>query len=247
MGLSLSQIGEFAFIIASVGVAQGVMPSYIYPVIIASSVITTFTTPYWIRAGQPVYQLLDRKMSPNLKSRLDEYCLLGSEGGKKDWKSIITSTLPRVLIFSVVSFSLLFVIFNYLMPFLDKVELLQKIPPIVYHILLASGILLIITPFLYGIVYNKHKTRELYAELVRENKSNVLVITVWTVFRFIIAGFFVFSVLVKIFSYTKWVIILITILVVIFMVFSNNTLRRFSFIESAFMKNLNAKDQVKKS
>ena len=86
------------------------------------------------------------------------------------------------------------------MPFLDKVELLQKIPPIVYHILLASGILLIITPFLYGIVYNKQKTRELYAELVRENKSNVLVITVWTVFRFIIAGFFVFSVLVKIFS-----------------------------------------------
>ena len=95
-GFTLSQIGEFAFIIAAVGVAQGVMPSYIYPVIIASSVITTFTTPYWIRAGKPAYAFLCRKMSPSLKSRLDEYSLLGNESGKKDWKSIISSTLPRI-------------------------------------------------------------------------------------------------------------------------------------------------------
>lgn len=246
-GFTLSQIGEFAFIIAAVGVAQGVMPSYIYPVIIASSVITTFTTPYWIRAGKPAYAFLCRKMSPSLKSRLDEYSLLGNESDKKDWKSIISSTLPRVLIFSVVSFALLFLIFNYLIPFVGKIELLQKIPRWWYNLLFAAGVLLLITPFLYGIVYNSQKTRELYAELVKANKGNVLVITVWTFFRFIIAGFFVFSILVKFFSYTKWVIILITILVVVFMVFSNNTLRRFSFIESAFMKNLNAKDQLKKS
>ncbi|MBR4135661.1 MAG: cation:proton antiporter [Bacteroidales bacterium] len=246
-GFTLSQIGEFAFIIAAVGVAQGVMPSYIYPVIIASSVITTFTTPYWIRAAGPAYSFLARKMSPSLKSRLDEYSLLGNESGKKDWKSIISSTLPRVLIFSVVSFALLFLIFNYLVPFVGKIELLQKIPKWWYNLLFAAGVLLVMTPFLYGIVYNNHKTRELYMELVKINKGNVLVITFWTIFRFIIAGFFVFSILVKFFSYTKWVIILITLLVIVFMVFSNNTLRRFSFIESAFMKNLNAKDQIRKS
>lgn len=246
-GFTLSQIGEFAFIIAAVGVAQGVMPSYIYPVIIASSVITTFTTPYWIRAGKPVYEFLNCKMSPDLKSRLDEYSLLGNESGKKDWKSIISSTLPRVLIFSVVSIALLFITFNYLVPFVGKIELLQKIPRWWYNLLFAAGVLLSITPFLYGIVYNNHKTRELYMELVKINKGNVVVITVWTIFRFIIAGFFVFSILVKFFSYTKWVIILITLLVILFMVFSNNTLRRFSFIESAFMKNLKAKDQIQKS
>ncbi|MBO4489353.1 MAG: cation:proton antiporter [Bacteroidales bacterium] len=246
-GFTLSQIGEFAFIIASVGVAQGVMPSYIYPVIIAASVITTFTTPYWIRAGKPMYEFLDRKMSPSLKSRLDEYSLLGNESGKKDWKSIISSTLPRVLIFSVVSVALLFVIFNYLVPFVGKIELLQKIPKWWYNLLFAAGVLLVMTPFLYGIVYNNQKTRELYMELVKLNKGNVVVITVWTILRFIIAGFFVFSILVKFFSYTKWVIILITLLVIVFMVFSNNTLRRFSFIESAFMKNLKAKDQFQKS
>ena len=183
-------------------------------------------------------------MSPSLKSRLDEYTLLGNATDKKDWKSIISSTLPRVLIFSVVSFALLFLIFNYLVPFVGKIELLQKIPKWWYNLLFATGVLLVMTPFLYGIVYNNQKTRELYADLVKLNKGNVLVITVWTVFRFIIAGFFVFSILVKFFSYTKWVIILITILVIVFMVFSNNTLRRFSFIESAFMKNLNAKEQA---
>ncbi|MCR4965374.1 MAG: cation:proton antiporter [Bacteroidales bacterium] len=246
-GFTLSQVGEFAFIIASVGVAQGVMPSYIYPVIIASSVITTFTTPYWIRAGKPVYEFMDRKMNPTVKARLDEYSLMGSSDGKKDWKSIITSTLSRVLIFSVISFALLFLIFNYLVPWVNEIGVLQKMPHWLFNMLFAAGVLLLITPFLYGIVYNSHKTRELYAELVQENKGNVIVITVWTIFRFIIAGYFVFSVLVKFFSYTKWVIILITILVIVFMVFSQNTLRRFSFIESGFMKNLNAKDQLKKS
>ena len=61
-GFTLSQIGEFAFIIASVAVAQHVMPSYIYPVIIASSVITTFTTPYWIKLATPVYNGLEKRL-----------------------------------------------------------------------------------------------------------------------------------------------------------------------------------------
>ena len=55
-GFTLSQVGEFAFIIASVGVTLGVMPKHIYPVVIAASVITTFTTPYWIKLATPVYK-----------------------------------------------------------------------------------------------------------------------------------------------------------------------------------------------
>ncbi len=241
-GFTLSQIGEFAFIIASVGVSQGVMPAYIYPVIIASSVITTFTTPYWIRAGQPVYAFLCRKMNPSLLARIDEYTLLGKETHTKDWKSIITHSLPRVLVFSVISLALLLLVFDYVLPFVEQIELLQKLPKWLYSLIMAGSVVLLIAPFLYGIVYNNYKTRTLYSELVKQHKGNVLVITVWTIFRFLIAGFFVFSILVKFFSYTKWVIILISILVVLFVIFSNNTLRRFTFLESVFMKNLNAKD-----
>ena len=61
-GFSLAQLGEFGFIIASVGVSLGVMRDFIYPIIIAVSVITTFTTPYMIRLADPAYKLLCKKL-----------------------------------------------------------------------------------------------------------------------------------------------------------------------------------------
>ena len=241
-GFTLSQIGEFAFIVASVGVSLKVMPSHIYPVIIAASVITTFTTPYWIKAATPCYKWLNGKLSPAQKARLDEYSLLGRKSGDKNWGSIITYSLPRVLIFTVLSMALLFVLFDHLFLFIRQFEVVKTLPRWLFNSFCAISTILLLLPFLYGIVYNNVKTRQLYAEMSQRNRSNIIVITVWTLLRFIIAAMFVFTVLVKFFKYTKWVIVLITIAIIIFMMFSSRTLKRFTFLESSFMKNLNAKE-----
>lgn len=241
-GFTLSQIGEFAFIVASVGVTLKVLPSHIYPVIIAASVITTFTTPYWIKAATPCYKWLNGKLSPAQKARLDEYCLLGRKSGDKNWGSIITYSLPRVLIFTVLSMALLFVLFDHLFPFIRQFEVVKTLPRWLFNSFCAITTILLLLPFLYGIVYNNVKTRQLYSEMSKKNKSNIIVITVWTLIRFLIAGFFVFTVLVKFFKYTKWVILLVTQAVIIFMMFSSRTLKRFTLMESSFMKNLNAKE-----
>ena len=241
-GFTLSQIGEFAFIVASVGVSLKVMPSHIYPVIIAASVITTFTTPYWIKAATPCYKWLNGKLSPELKARMDEYCLLGRKSGDKNWGSIITYSLPRVLIFTVLSMALLVILFDYLFPFIRQIEVVKTLPRWLFNSFCAISSLLVLLPFLYGIVYNNVKTRQLYAEMSQKNRSNIIVITVWTLLRFIIAAMFVFTILVKFFKYTKWVIVLITIAIIIFMMFSSRTLKRFTLMESSFMKNLNAKE-----
>ena len=241
-GFTLSQIGEFAFIVASVGVTLKVLPSHIYPVIIAASVITTFTTPYWIKAATPCYKWLNGKLSPAQKARLDEYCLLGRKSGDKNWGSIITYSLPRVLIFTVLSMALLFVLFDHLFPFIRQFEVVKTLPRWLFNSFCAITTILLLLPFLYGIVYNNVKTRQLYSEMSKKNKSNIIVITVWTLIRFLIAGFFVFTVLVKFFKYTKWVILLVTLAVIIFMMFSSRTLKRFTLMESSFMKNLNAKE-----
>jgi CPA2 family monovalent cation:H+ antiporter-2 len=241
-GFTLSQIGEFAFIVASVGVTLKVLPSHIYPVIIAASVITTFTTPYWIKAATPCYKWLNGKLSPDLKARMDEYCLLGRKSGDKNWGSIITYSLPRVLIFTVLSVALLFVLFDHLFPFIRQFEVVKTLPRWLFNSVCAISTILLLLPFLYGIVYNNVKTRQLYSEMSKKNKSNIIVITVWTLIRFLIAGFFVFTILVKFFKYTKWVILLVTLAVIIFMMFSSRTLKRFTLIESSFMKNLNAKE-----
>ena len=62
-GFSMSQIGEFAFIIASLGMSLGVTSRYLYPIVVAVSVITTFTTPYMLKAATPAYDYLCRVLS----------------------------------------------------------------------------------------------------------------------------------------------------------------------------------------
>ena len=245
-GFTLSQVGEFAFIIASVGVTLGVMPKHIYPVVIAASVITTFTTPYWIKAASPMYLFLNRKLSASTKAQLDAYSLLGRKSGNKNWRSVIVSTLPRVLVFFVLSFALLVLLFDHLWPFVKELKIGDFLPQWLYNTILAVISLLLILPFLYGMVRNKQKTRQMYIDMIEENKANTIVVVVWTLFRFILAGFFVFSILVNFFKYTKWVIVLITIAIILLMMFSGHTLRRLSFLENKFMENLNAKDQTVK-
>ena len=239
-GFTLSQIGEFAFIIASVAVAQHVMPSYIYPVIIASSVITTFTTPYWIKLATPVYNGLEKRMSPKTKSTLDEYALFGSSNeGKKNWSSIIKSTISNVLVFSVLSFATLALLFEILIPFVKKLPYIEMIPKWGFNTLAAIGSLLAISPFLFGIVRNSPKVHELYRNLVKENRANMLAVIVWTLVRFVIVFYFVFSILVKFFKFTKWVIVLIALAVIFLIVLSRRNLNRFATMERKFKTNLN--------
>ena len=239
-GFTLSQIGEFAFIIASVAVAQHVMPSYIYPVIIASSVITTFTTPYWIKLATPVYNGLEKRMSPKTKSTLDEYALFGSSNeGKKNWSSIIKSTISNVLVFSVLSFATLALMFEILIPFVKKLPYIEMIPKWGFNTLAAIGSLLAISPFLFGIVRNSPKVHELYRNLVKENRANMLAVIVWTLVRFVIVFYFVFSILVKFFKFTKWVIVLIALAVIFLIVLSRRNLNRFASMERKFKTNLN--------
>ncbi len=239
-GFTLSQIGEFAFIIASVAVAQHVMPSYIYPVIIASSVITTFTTPYWIKLATPVYNGLEKRMSPKTKSTLDEYALFGSSNeGKKNWSSIIKSTISNVLVFSVLSFATLALLFEILIPFVKKLPYIEMIPKWGFNTLAAIGSLLAISPFLFGIVRNSPKVHELYRNLVKENRANMLAVIVWTLIRFVIVFYFVFSILVKFFKFTKWVIVLIALAVIFLIVLSRRNLSRFAKLERNFKTNLN--------
>ena len=243
-GFTLSQIGEFAFIIASVAVAQHVMPSYIYPVVIAASVITTFTTPYWIKLSTPVYNGLEKRLPPKTKHALDTYALFGaSKEGKKNWRSIVKSNLTSVIVFSVLSFAILFVLFNFLVPFLRKLPFVERLPVWWFNTISAIISLTIISPFLFGIVRNSPKTLELYRSLVKENRANMLVVIVWTLLRFLIVFYFVFSILVNFYKYTKWVIVLIALTVIFIIVLSRRNLNRFATMERKFKTNLNGEEE----
>ena len=69
---SFVQIGEFSFIIASLGTSLGVLNPIIYPIIVASSVATTFLTPYIMKAAMPCYTFLYNHASESLRAKIDQ-------------------------------------------------------------------------------------------------------------------------------------------------------------------------------
>ena len=69
---SFVQIGEFSFIIAGLGTSLGVLNPMIYPIIVASSVVTTFLTPYIMKAAIPCYTFLYNHASESLRAKIDK-------------------------------------------------------------------------------------------------------------------------------------------------------------------------------
>lgn len=84
MGLSLAQIGEFSFIIATLGLSLNVTSHFLYPIAVAVSAITTFTTPYLIRSADPFCLWLEKKIPNNVNQLLLRYrAAVQSEGGQR--------------------------------------------------------------------------------------------------------------------------------------------------------------------
>lgn len=72
-GMSLAQIGEFSFIIATLGLSLKVTSDFLYPIAVAVSAITTFTTPYQMKLADPLAQWIERKLPAGVQEKLNRY------------------------------------------------------------------------------------------------------------------------------------------------------------------------------
>lgn len=120
---SLTQIGEFSFIIASLGVQLGVMSDYLYPVIVAVSIITTFLTPYSIRAAEPAYALVMRILPKALTQRLTRRNEQNQkeELEKHPWHTLLVSMLSSTVAYFVITWATIGISFQTLLPFFRAV------------------------------------------------------------------------------------------------------------------------------
>ena len=123
-GFSLTQIGEFSFIIATLGTSLGVLDKSVYPIIVAVSVITTFTTPFFIKRAEPCYNTLYKILPKSWTRLLNGYSHDASESVGSEtamlWKSIISRFVVRLVIYSVVIIAIITVCRSWLMPFILK-------------------------------------------------------------------------------------------------------------------------------
>ncbi len=156
-GMTLSQIGEFSFIIATLGLSLSVTSNFLYPVAVAVSLLTTFTTPFMIRLSGPVYKQLEVILPPKWKNALTKYSIEVHHITEiSDWQRVLKSYFLNMIIFSVIIITLIILCTRYLEPFFLVFG--------GHKILTAILTLAILSPFLWALAFRRTQ-REAYANI----------------------------------------------------------------------------------
>lgn len=184
-GFSLAQIGEFAFILASLGTTLGVTSDFLYPVVVAVSIITTFFTPYMIRAARPTYQWFERIVPANVMQRLAERGTkaaptIAHEEGV--WKRLLTALVSQVGAYLTLSVAVILISFSVLLS-LSRALLGHWWGNAVCGLLT----LIVSSPFLRAIVMRKNHSEE-WKELSRQGRLHRMALWITFVLRYAIAA-----------------------------------------------------------
>lgn len=240
-GFSLTQIGEFSFIIATLGMSLGVISSFLYPIIVAVSVITTFTTPFFIMNAEPCYQSLIKIMPSRMLSWINRHTTSSVNNSKdKDWKNLLSAYVLHMLIFSTLLTAIAIAADLYLLPYLcDTLNLPHG------QYITAGITLLIMAPILRAVMINRDSTSELYATLWFKRRANHVPLLILLLVKAIVIGlslYFVFNILLGLHG----LLALAAIGIAAYFISSSDWLMsEYLRIESRFLVNLNEKHMRK--
>ena len=247
-GFSMAQIGEFAFIIASLGLSLGVISDFLYPVVVAVSVITTFLTPYMMKASVPCYGYLERHLPKRLQRSIT--LMSGrdpqhSDSDKGNWHKLLRAMVINTMIYSILSIAVIAISITMLLPFLRSVipSSTNSSMPSTWIANLLCGIVTIIaiSPFLRAIVMKKNHSEEFQA-LWSENRINRFPLVFTIICRTIIAMAFVFYVCNYLTHFTNAILITIAVIAIVLMVMSRKLKRHSIRLERLFVMNLRSRD-----
>lgn len=246
VGFSLSQLGEFGFIIAGVGVSLGVMRDFIYPVIIAVSVITTFATPYIIKSSDKAYDWLIANLHPALLERIEEKNDNSTAEEKSEWRILIKAYATRIILYSVLIIAVLIASESIINPLFLK--LLSFMNATVVKIITVAVTLAIMSPLLYGLTINtRGDVNRSAIHLLQENKANFLPLLGLILLRFFLAISYVIVLISNHFELQGWSIFIIISGGAAFLFFARRFMKKHTALEDHFMRNLNAKENFENS
>ncbi len=236
-GFSMAQIGEFSFIIASLGLSLGVIGKFLYPVVVAVSVITTFLTPYMIRAATPCYGMLERRLPGRWIAALNSITLSrrpANTGNK--WKRLLVQMARVTVIYSILSGAAIALMFTFFLPFIRHV-----LPHWWANAVCGLATLLLIAPFLRAIVMKKNHSEEFKA-LWGESVYNRFPLVFTILVRLTVATAFVFYICNYLMPFANALLISIALAAVMLMVVSRSLKRRSIKMERMFLQNLRSRE-----
>ena len=241
---SLTQIGEFAFILATLGTSLHVTSDFLYPIVVAVSVFTTFTTPYMIRMAEPAYAIVERLMPQRWRSKLQDYAETSNdempESGEQQsrWKSHLKSVAVTVGIHSVLSMAIIALMLYFGKPFISNL-----MPAPWDGIVTALITLSIVAPFLWMLMRqgDSDDTRALW----NDNRFSQAKLVALQFLRLFIAAAFVSYILGRNIHWGYTPSILIVLAIIFGIAFSPRLRKRSERINQTFTENLAQRETTK--
>ena len=240
-GFSMAQIGEFSFIIASLGLSLGVISDFLYPVVVAVSVITTFLTPYMIRFATPAYNAIEHRLPSRFIKLLNHLSMSRPETTEKSmWKQLLTQMAVNTLIYSILTAATIAMMFTFGLPFMHNL-LPGETLDVWGNLITGLVTVLFISPFLRAMIMKKNRSEE-WKALWAESNRNRLPLLFTILVRVMIAVTFIFFICHRLSHLTNAIIITIGLMVVGLIVVSRSVKQHSIKLERLFMLNLRSRD-----
>ena len=231
-GMSLSQIGEFSFIIATLGITLQVTSSFLYPIVVAVSAITTFSTPYMIKFSGPFSDFLSRKLPRKWLKRIERYSA-STQAIKtvNNWKTVINAYLTQVVIHSIIIVAVILLSSRFILPLVKEYPFGAAIGALITLAFLA--------PFLWALSLRRVAVAEV-SILLEERKSRGPMAMLF-LFRILIAIVYI-GLLLNIFFSPKTALVAFVVAIILYFLFQKRLNHQYHKIENHFLSNLNDRE-----
>lgn len=239
-GMSLAQIGEFSFIIATLGLTLNVTSDFLYPIAVAVSAVTTFTTPYMIKVAEPFYGWLDKRIPVKWKSSLARY----SSGAQtisqaSDWQVVLKGYVINMVICTVIILAIGLLSSLYLLPRVNEIVDVRW-----SKVITAILTFLVMMPFLWALAVRRVETTA-FSNLFAQNKYKG---PLWLlrIARIALAVFLIGLMLDRFYSFT--IAFSVTLLfIIVLVIFSRRIQVFYDRLEARFFKNFNAREAAQEA
>ena len=243
-GFSMAQVGEFAFIIATLGKSLGVISEFLYPVVVAVSVITTFLTPYMIRAAEPCYNILIKHLPKRWVRRLTHIQTnnAGESASTNNlWKVLMKKMIFNTLIYGILSAAVIAIMFSAALPICRNLSIKWTGSHWIGNAVCGFLTILFIAPFLRSIVMKQNHS-EAFKALWTDRRINRLPLTATILARVLIALSFIFYICNYLTRFKNALMIAVAVGLLILMLLSRWLKKRSITLERLFIQNLQSRD-----
>lgn len=243
---ALTQVGEFAFIIANFGSEKGITEPFLYPVIVAVSVITTFLTPYTIKLAEPAYERIDKIMPRRWKILLEMNARQkGSAREESTWKRLIKKTALSLTLYTVTSIFVISLYFSLVNQ--PLVDFINEFLPVEFE-WIGKAVSLLLILFILSMFIYKIATKHLVcneSKAIWESgtirKGGLIALTIG---RLIICLVLIVTCISQLFAATYGVLLAVAIVVIFASLFSKRIQTHSHNLEQNFMQNLSAREKA---